>query len=193
MAANNLKLLFATSNKGKLQEARHALEPLGFEVESLEIDLTEIQAKQEEVSKHKALEARKHTRESVLVEDTGFYIDSFNDFPGAYARSVFAGIGPQGILKLVEGTDRKAHFVSIISYLPANVIEPLIFKGECHGTITNRLTNAHPQLPYDMLFIPDGENRTFGEMSIAEKAKYDHRSKAFKQLAEYLIKSEKEQ
>ncbi len=182
-----MKIRFATSNLGKLQEARHTLEPLGFTVEDLGVKLTEVQGTQEEVARHKVFEARKHTSETVLVEDSGFYIDCFSDFPGVYARPVMAGIGHAGMLKLVAGTNRKAHFRSIIAYLSSNSTTPLLFNGECSGKISESETKLiHPELPYDSIFIPEGDSRTFGEMGLSEKVKFDHRAKAFRALAQHL-------
>ncbi len=185
------KILFITSNAGKVQEVQHILEPLGFQIEQKNFDLTEIQASQEKVVAQKALEARKFVSEALVVEDTGFYIDCFRDFPGIYARHVVKAIGLQGILKLVEGTDRKAHFLSIVAFLPENSNEPLLFEGESHGKIAQTETNViHKRLMYDSIFIPNGETKTYGELGLAAKAKYSHRTKAFQALASYLAKVE---
>ncbi len=181
------KILFVTHNSGKLTEIRNFLEPLGFEVENTALELTEIQASQEEVARAKALEARKTIKEDLVVEDTGFYIDAYNGFPGVLAAPVIKQIKPSGLLNLMNGvTNRKAHFKSIATYLPANSTEPLLFIGECTGEVGITETAFRPHLPYDAFFIPEGETKTLGEMSIEEKNKYSHRRKAFEKLAQYL-------
>ncbi|MDP3742223.1 MAG: non-canonical purine NTP pyrophosphatase [Candidatus Micrarchaeota archaeon] len=181
------KILFVTHNSGKLVEIKNFLEPLGFSVENINLELTEIQASQEEVARAKALEARKTIAGDLVVEDTGFYIDAYNGFPGVLAAPVITQIKPHGLLNLMNGvTNRKAHFKSIATYLPANSTEPLLFAGECSGEIGIVETAFRPHLPYDAFFIPDGETKTLGEMSIEEKNKYSHRVKAFEKLASYL-------
>ncbi len=181
-----MKIAFVTSNEGKLKEVKLLLEPLGFEVLATNVELTEIQGSQEEVVKHKCLEARKHVAEALVVEDTGFYIDAYKDFPGVYARHVVAAVGIEGILKMVSGTNREAHFLSLVAYLPENSAAPVLFKGECKGRIaTYAPTSHHFGLPYDSIFIPDGCEKTCGEMSAGEKNRYSHRAKAFQALARY--------
>ena len=181
------KILFVTHNSGKLAEIKGFLEPLGFQVENISLELTEIQASQEEVARAKALEARKTIAGDLVVEDTGFYIDAYNGFPGVLAAPVIKQIKPRGLLNLMNGvSNRKAHFKSIATYLPADSIEPLLFFGECYGEIGITETVFRPHLPYDAFFIPEGEIKTLGEMSIDEKNKHSHRVKAFEKLAQYL-------
>ncbi len=181
------KILFVTSNPGKLEEAREFFEPIGFAVENAELELTEIQSTQEEIARRKALEARKFIDEPLVIEDTGFYIDVFKGFPGPFAAPVIRQIGPSGFLQLMRGVEnRKAHFKTIVTYLPASSNEPLLFTGECYGYIGEKETQSHPKLLFDAIFVPNEESRTFGEMTIIEKNKYSHRRKAFEALAGYL-------
>lgn len=181
-----MKILFVTSNEGKVQEARQVLSQFGIDVENIDIDLTEVQAPHEDVVRLKALEARKHFSGDLVVEDAGFYIDAFNDFPGILTKPIVRGIGPQGFLKLVAGLDRSAHFLSIVAYLQEGAAEPLLFKGKSIGKLSETMTESNPKLPCDSIFIPEGETRTFGQMTPAEKSLYSHRAKAFQELAYYL-------
>lgn len=186
-----MKISFITSNPGKLAEAREFLTPLGFQVENVSLDLIEIQASQEEVARAKALEARKTIKGDLVVEDTGFYIDAFNGFLGVLAAPVIKQIHREGFIHIMRGVEnRKAYFKAVVSYFPANTLAPLLFTGECHGEVSSQATSSRPRLTYDSFFIPQGETRTFGEMSIEEKNKYSHRIKAFQKLAQYLKESE---
>ncbi len=181
------KIFFVTSNPGKLDEARSFLVPLGFQVESKALNLLEIQASQEEVACAKALEARKTIYDDLVVEDTGFYLNAYNGFPGVLAAPVIKQIHREGFIHLMRGVEnRKAYFKAIVSYLPANSKEPMLFSGECQGEVSLQATSSRPRLTYDSFFIPQGESRTFGEMTIAEKNKYSHRRKAFEAFANYV-------
>ncbi len=59
------------------------------------------------------------------------------------------------------------------------------FEGRCTGQLVwpPRGQDGHG---YDPMFIPDGESRTFGEMSLSEKQKYSHRARAFEKFIEIL-------
>ncbi len=123
----------------------------------------------------------------MVVEDTGFYIDAYNGFPGVLAAPVIRQIHRAGFIHLMRGVEnRKAHFKAIISHLPANSNEPTLFSGECHGEVSLKATSSRPGLTYDSIFIPDGCEKTFGEMSVTEKNNYSHRRRAFEKLADYL-------
>ncbi len=186
------KLLFVTSNSGKLLEVQSILQPLGFAVDSINLELTEIQGDQAQVAKHKALEARKTVSDSLVVEDTGWYFEAYGNFPGILARQMAQSIGIDGLLKLLEEKSHSAYVLTIAAFLPAGETEPLLFTGKCSGQITQNKTEAHPRLPYDSIFIPNGGNCTFGQMTQEEINKYSARRKAFEELANYLIKHKKE-
>lgn len=183
------KIFFATSNKGKLLEAEKFLSSLGFEVEQLRISYPEIQASKLEEVAHFGIEwiFKENKQKTIIIEDAGLFIHVLNNFPGVYSKYVFETVGLGGILSLIEGReDRSAHFESCIGYYDKES-GILLFKGDVDGTISPQAKGQHG-FGYDPIFIPRGENKTFGEMSTEEKNKYSHRAKSLEKLAEFLSK-----
>ena len=95
----------------------------------------------------------------------------------------------EGILKLLEGKNRKAFFKTVVSYAEPN--KPIIsFEGICHGKIAEKVSPVI-SFAYDPIFIPDGADKPFSEMSKEEKAEYSHRAKALKEFAGWYTKEKK--
>ena len=96
-------ITYVTSNWFKILSAKEVLEPLGFKVEHIKMDTTEIQAdKVEEIAMHSAKEASDKLKKSVLKNDTGLFIEALNGFPGPYTHYVGERLGEEKILKLQE-------------------------------------------------------------------------------------------
>ena len=103
---------FLTGNAGKLKEATHHLQPLGYTVRQLVVEsgtIVEPQADTlEEVAQSKIAQALSHlpngeqSDDMVLVEDAGLFIDALNGFPGVYSAYALETIGYNGILRLLE-------------------------------------------------------------------------------------------
>ena len=108
-----MKVLFLTGNKNKVVEANQILSNLGYEVEQFLVDgltpeFIEPQSSSiADVSEFKiqqALELISETESSnnaLLVEDSGLFIESLNDFPGVYSSYISKTIGNEGILNLL--------------------------------------------------------------------------------------------
>ncbi len=115
------KINFITSNSGKIKALEESikLHQLNIEVCAKDLRLVEPQFDTvQEVSKFKALKAFEILGEPVLVEDGGFCIPALNNFPGVYTKYILNTLGPDGILKLMEGnTNRKAEFVSVATFV----------------------------------------------------------------------------
>ena len=118
-----MKVLFLTSNKNKVTEANRILSPLGYSVEQFLIDghppkLIEPQYNSiEVVSRYKIEQALRLISETIfennalLVEDSGLFIQSLNEFPGVYSSYVSKTIGNQGLLDILSGNpERIAEF-----------------------------------------------------------------------------------
>ena len=91
---------FMTGNAGKVREAKHALEPLGFNVQQLVIEGVDISEPQcddlEIVARSKLEQARIHLpnqNDGLMVEDAGLFVDHLNGFPGVYSAYALATIG----------------------------------------------------------------------------------------------------
>ena len=112
---------FITSNIGKVESLKTALEKHNIEINLVikDLDIMEVQADTVmEVSKLKALEAYRILKAPIIVEDGGCSIDALKGFPGVYTKYVLATIGVDGILNAMrDKSDRKARFESVTTYV----------------------------------------------------------------------------
>ncbi len=185
--ANQYEILFITGNKHKYGEVLPIADKLGFRILMKPGYKLEIQSnKLEEISLTAALEAYKYLKKPLMVEDAGLFIDALNGFPGPYSSYVFKTLGCDGILKLMTGiAARNAVFRSVVTliYPPFLIVE----QGACPGTIASE-KRGERGFGFDPIFVPEGDNRTFAEMSIEEKNRYSHRAKAVRKALQKLKK-----
>ena len=182
------KINLLTGNTGKLKEIKKWLEPLGIEVVLLKKEFMEAQVGSlEEVIYQgmKLLEIEENIKEPFIKDDSGLFIDALQGFPGVYSSYIHSTIGNDGILRLMKGlNNRTARFRTVIGLMiPGKGVS--MFIGECEGRISLDIRGKQG-FGYDPIFIPDGEERTFAEMSVKEKNRLSHRIKAIKGLVEFL-------
>ena len=91
-----------------------------------------------------------------------------------------------GILGLKDKPNKKAAFRTVICLIMEGAIE--FFEGSCPGRIIDTPKGSEG-FGYDPVFIPDGADRTFAEMSLEEKNQYSHRRKAVDKLVLFLNQS----
>ncbi len=155
------RILFASSNKDKYEEASNILSKFGINLKFFRCKLQEIQAdKLEEVALHKVLDAFSKCSRPVIIEDDGLFINSLNGFPGPYSSFAFKTIGTKGILNLLKST-RKASFQSVIAYCERKG-SALLFKGTVNGKISSKPMGK--KWGYDPIFIPEGQNKTYSQL-----------------------------
>ena len=179
------RILFATGNEGKLRELRAVLEPCGYRVDAAPVAKLEVQADDiARVAVVAASTAYTILGEPVAVEDAGLFIDALGGFPGPYSSYVYKTIGVEGILKLMEGVqDRRARFRAVIAYAGPWGVE--VFEGVVEGRIAEE-PRGSGGFGFDPVFIPEGSERTFAEMSVEEKSMVSHRARAARRLCEWL-------
>jgi XTP/dITP diphosphohydrolase len=167
---------FATGNPNKLREAR---EILGIEIEQADPgELEEIQTIYvEEIIRHKAEEAYKKIKAPLIVEDTGLIFHAWNGLPGALIKWFLKTVDNEGLIRMLgEEKDRGALAQCFIAYHDGS--EARIVKGEITGTIAASVRGERG-FGWDKIFIPEGHDRTFGEMSAEEKNSFSMRKRAF--------------
>lgn len=179
------KITYVTGNWAKILSARQILEPLGFEVEQVKMDVPELQDDLiENVAKYSAKWASEKLKTSVLKNDSGLCIDALNGFPGPYTHYVDDTLKEDGILKLLEGVEnRKAHFVEVLAYCEYGK-EPVIFKSITNGKIAYEKSGKYGW-SWDFIFIPDGEEKTLGNFDDEVRFKYWNMN-GYNELVEYL-------
>lgn len=114
---------FITGNEGKVHSMRRYTDGYGIDIVQTPLDLTEPQCNTiQEVSASKARQAfRILSPQPVMVEDSGFFVDALNGFPGPYTKYAVETIGIRGMLDLMRDIeDRRCRFVSVLTYQDGN-------------------------------------------------------------------------
>ena len=180
-------IVLATRNAGKARELQDLLGPLGYTI------LTATQAGYDKEPKEtgktfrenaliKAQAVAAHVPHPVLADDSGLEVEALNGAPGVYsARYARSGAKDSNnrrklLSVLGDQSNRRARFVCVLCFLEPGK-EPQYFEGLCPGMITKEERGANG-FGYDSIFIPDGETRTFGEMTTEEKNPMSHRGRA---------------
>lgn len=187
-----MKLIFATNNQHKVDEIRAALP--GFSIVTLkeagiEIDIPEPHHTLEENAREKARTIFSLTNTSCFSEDTGLEVAALKGEPGVHSaryagdeRSFQKNIDK--LLRNLENVeDRRAQFRAVICLIIDG--KEYFFEGVCKGRITEEMEGKNG-FGYDPIFIPEGSDRTFAEMTTEEKNRYNHRRKAADKMVAFL-------
>ncbi len=185
-----MRLLFVTTNREKLKEARLALAPYGHQVDSIDYNFIEpTNGAVEMVAKEKLsqLEQAISADSPVIVDDSGLYFAAYEGFPGILTKRIFQQIGYKGIRKLLADEDRRAYFHGVIAFMWRGEVKT--FHGRMHGRIIEEIPYDLPtdsQYPFDPIFVPRGSELTMSQLTIEERLKYSYRRKALDQLGDWL-------
>ncbi len=189
-----MKLIFASGNQYKLQELQSKLnssiEVLSMRDVGFAGDIDEPGETLEENAKIKAEYIHNLFHENCFADDSGIEINALNGEPGVYSAR-YAGEGcsfadnNEKVLEKLKGIeDRTARFRTVIHLIYDN--QHYVFEGEVKGKIT--MTNKGVDgFGYDPIFIPDGQIKTFAEMTLDEKNSISHRAKAVQKLSDFLL------
>lgn len=175
--------VFVTGNRGKIAEARLAL---GMEIETVEVDLPEIQALDLlEILEEKAEAAWQALRRPLVVEDAGLGLLALNGFPGPLVKWMLLAVGAEGIAKTAQALgDVRA--VARCGLLYRDAERTVVADGITTGTLVLPGRGGHG-FGWDPVFLPDGETRTFAELTGAEKDAVSHRGKAWREMKAKLM------
>jgi inosine triphosphate pyrophosphatase len=176
-------LYFITGNKNKFEETKLYLSPI--ELKQKEIDLIEIQSlDSKEVIEHKLKEATKHFKEEFIVEDVSFTLDAMNGLPGPLIKFFLKSIGKKGIYNLCKPSGNfNAEAKATIGYTDGKEI--LFFEGIVKGKVVE--PRAGSDFGWDPIFVPEGSNKAFAEMTKDEKNLVSHRGKALEKFKAYYL------
>jgi len=194
-----MDIVLATRNKKKVEEIRRIAAGLPLSVVSLDDlpDCPEVVEDQDTFdgnASKKALETAQCTGKPALSDDSGLEVDALDGRPGVlsarYAPDATSGNDPRNYQKLLKDLEnipdeqRTGRFVCCLSLAyPDGTVKT--FSGRAEGSIA-REPRGEKGFGYDPVFIPEGFERTFAEMSASEKDALSHRGKAIEKLAEYL-------
>lgn len=176
------EILFITGNSQKAEEVRAIT---GLNVLAKKLDIPEIQSLDvEEVAKAKALAAFKITNQPVIVDDTGMSMDALNGLPGALVVWFLDMLKPEGILRLLKGeVNRKVSVSTCIAY--ADQSGTFAFTGTVQGKISESPKGKNG-FGYDPIFIPDGYDKTYAEMTAEEKNEISMRKIALFKFRDFM-------
>ena len=190
-----MKVLIATTNKGKIREFNSLLEGLDIEVIGLgECGVTPVPSIEEDGQTYaentlkKAKTMHQLTGLPVIADDSGLEVDSLHGRPGIFSAR-FAGPGASDddnnrkLLALLGQTpNRKARFRAAVVLVDNGVEE--VFTGAIEGTIAHHPAGSEG-FGYDPVFIPEGYAQTFAEIGTHIKNKISHRARAMEKLKNY--------
>lgn len=195
-----MTIVFATNNNHKLSEIQDILGST-IEVKSLKdigchVDIPETGTTLEENAQIKANYVWDNFQTMVFADDTGLEIDALNGEPGVYSARYAGGEGHdseaniQKVLANLQGVEnRKARFRTVIAFIykdkkTGNKVTKLI-EGIVNGSIITEKRGA-AGFGYDAIFVPEGYDKTFGELGMDIKNSISHRARAVQQFAKEL-------
>ena len=166
------QIYFATTNKGKIASLNRDFRDKEVEMVPVNIEIPEPRSDEtKEIAHEKVLYAFSEIKKPCIAQDGGFYIPSLNGFPKAYVNFAVETIGLEGILKLAEGKNRSCEFRDTIAYMDDQLEEPVFFETISKGTLAETPRgelHEHNWGELHKIFIPEGQDKTFSEMSAEE-------------------------
>jgi XTP/dITP diphosphohydrolase len=188
-----MKLIFATNNRHKVEEMQSAIgkeiEIITMQQAGIDIDIPEPHDTLEANAAEKSGTIARLTGMNCFSEDTGLEVEALNGEPGVRSAR-YAGEGKSFeknidmlLEKLGKNPNRKARFRTVISLLLDG--KEYLFEGICNGFI-EPARKGTGGFGYDPIFTPEGSDKTFGEMSMEEKGKFSHRTRAANKLVVFL-------
>ncbi len=192
------KIVIASNNAGKIKEIQNILGNNKFEFLSLKEvgfyqDILEDQDSFEGNAYKKAESVARVVNEIVLADDSGLEVDILNGQPGVFSAR-FSGKNAtdeknnEKLLKMMKDVPeekRGAQFRCVIVIILPNG-KSFKAEGICRGKITDK-PNGNKGFGYDPIFIPEGYNKTFGQMEKDEKNRISHRFLALQRLKEIMM------
>lgn len=189
------KIVFATNNAHKLDEVKNylqnrfdilSLKDIGFDrdiAEPFDTLNQNAQIKSQTIFNKYGMDC--------FSDDTGLEVDALGGAPGVVSARY---AGPQAtfddnvnklLQELKNKSNRKAKFKTVICLILNK--KEYYFEGEVRGTITKQRRGVQG-FGYDRIFLPNGYQTTFAEMSLDIKNRISHRARAVKKLVDFLEK-----
>jgi XTP/dITP diphosphohydrolase len=189
-----MQIVFATNNENKLREIRNIL---GTSISLLSLsdlnmanDIPENMPDLEGNAMEKARFVHKLVNMSVFADDTGLEIEVLEGLPGVHSAR-FAGedknsdANIEKVLKMMGNAEnRRARFRTVIALIHDD--REYVFEGTVNGNIIKE-KRGNGGFGYDPVFVPEGYEQTFAEMTLHEKNKISHRARAFEKLRNFLV------
>jgi XTP/dITP diphosphohydrolase len=191
-----MKIVLATRNQGKVTELAGRLSRLDVEVLSIHDvpgapKVEEDQDTLEGNARKKARALYEASGLPSLADDTGLEVRALGGRPGVHSAR-YAGNGASDaanrsrlLEQLAEHGDRHARFRTVLAFV--DDAGEQVFEGICEGRIIEQ-QRGEGGFGYDAVFLPEGEKRTFAEMSVDEKNAMSHRGRAVDAFVAFLTR-----
>jgi len=177
-----MDIYLITGNKNKLREAEQILK---IKLKNVDLDLDEIQElDSDKIAEHKVKQAWELIKKPLFVWDQSLYIHCLNDFPGPLIKWFWTKVTLEKISQIANFfDDHKIYTKTTLTYY--NGKDTRHFYGMVYGTIPTqpRGTNG---FAWDTIFIPEGYDKTFAEMTAEEKNAISMHKIALEKLRDYL-------
>ncbi len=193
-----MKLVVGTNNAGKIKELNELLADLPVEITGLGefgniFDVEETGTTFEENAILKADSYAVQTGFWALSDDSGLEVEALDGAPGVYSAR-YAGENAKNEEKIAKllgelaktgSESRRARFVCVMALANESGEIKFIAEGICNGKIADQPRGANG-FGYDPIFIPEGFEQTFGELSSTVKREISHRAQAIKKIIRFL-------
>ncbi len=193
-----MQIIFVTSNKGKVKNAKEALIKYGLKVKQKSLNLTESRSEDPaEIALEKAKEAYAKFKHPVIVEDSGFFIEDLGGFPMTHIKFSLKTLGIDNILKMLKNSkNRKAQWRMTLAYVwSKNKYKTFTFIEEGEISESKRKIKREMMSDYWRIYIPKmlSENtKALCELSdkdLMEWQRYYSENNQFKMFGEWFSKN----
>lgn len=194
-----MQIILSTTNPSKATQIKAMFSGSPFTI----LTLAEVGIKGEAIEdgdtlEENALKKARFARENsdqnswVMADDTGLFIKHLHGKPGIKAARWAGDTATTNeitlyTLKQLEGAiDRLATFETVVAVISPAGVESC-FIGQVHGIFLEApRVPAQPKMPYSPIFVPDGTNKVWAEMTVEEENNISHRGKAFRKARAFL-------
>lgn len=182
MSESEAPVILVSSNPNKAIEAERIL---GMPLLRVNLTLPEIQAATiEEITSHKLETAKSRGYHRLIVEDVSLGFVHLGDFPGPYVKWLLESAGGKGLGALAFAlNDRSAVARCCVGYWDGQSVR--LFTGAVAGQVLVEPRGAQ-DFGWDAWFQPEGQQKTFAEMTEQEKDAISHRGRAYLALRNHL-------
>tara|TARA_B100000700_G_scaffold324427_1_gene430543 strand:- start:1241 stop:1828 length:588 start_codon:yes stop_codon:yes gene_type:complete len=192
------EIIFFSNNKNKIQEISNLFMRFNYKLLSLN-DFKDTASPIEngktfkDNAKIKSIYGYKKFNKICFADDSGICIEALNGAPGINSKQYLGSENKKNvilnkIISLAKNKNKYKAFFETSICLTLNIDKQIFFSGKVYGKISLKIRGNHG-FGYDPIFIPDGMNLTFSEMSLHQKNLLSHRAIAIKKLSEYLTNS----
>ncbi len=171
-------ITIVTGNPGKVRELEAmAMGKLDFTMHELDID--EIQSLDlHKIVDDKLEKAYEQVKGPVIVDDVSAGLDSLQGLPGPFIKFFNHVLGEDALVQLSKVNEDQVTVTCMAAYYDGK--RKLFSEGIIRGTVVQ--PRGKNGFGFDTVIIPEGESKTMGEMTEAQKMKISHRGKAFRAL-----------